>query len=80
MGNTINVSPYIREAVLTIQRQRPVVVGITAPDEPVFQRQQSAKMAALDWEKPVEPVWAAWLAGALIFAGIGVIIVASLLA
>ena len=71
------ISPYVREAILTIQRLRPVVVGVMAPDEPVFQRTQSPKMASLDWEKPIEPMWASWLAGALIFAGIGAIILAS---
>ena len=54
-------------------REAPKYDGLT------FQRQQSRDMAARDWEKPIEPMWASILAGALVFAGIGMVIFASLI-
>ena len=49
-------------------------------DDLVFQRQQSAKMAALDWERPVEPMWKSILAGIFLAITMAIIVILTLAA
>ena len=78
------VSPYISRAQKRIDAMpkkvgRDYVMSInSAEHDRVFRRTQSAKMAAREWERPIEPTWAAWMAGFCIIAFIAVVTVLSL--
>jgi len=49
-------------------------------DDLVFQRQQSPRMAQLEWERPVEPVWKSILAGIFLAITMAIIIILTLAA
>ena len=67
------------DKIPTAPKGRPYVISInSAEHDRVFRRTQSAKMAAREWERPIEPTWAAWMAGFCIIAFIAVVTVLSL--